>query len=281
MNRFLRILFKELVKGACLRVKKITLKSEEEIKLMVEAGRKLAQIRDLLLDKTREGLKTIELDRLAEEEILSFGGQPSFKTVRHFPYTTCISINEEVVHGLPGERVIQKGDVVKVDLGMIYGGLHTDTTGTTQVKSHIPKGFPNKLKVKSEIDDFLEIGKKTLEEAIKIVKHGNRIGQISQVIQKNIEGAGYSVVKVLTGHGIGRVLHEEPAIPQFLAGRLEETEEIVAGMTFAIEVIYNMGKGEVAMKADGWTIVSEDGKISATFEKSVAVSKSGVIILTP
>jgi len=252
-------------------MEEISLKTPAQIALMVKGGKKLAQIRDLLVSKVKPGVKTIELDQLAEAEILTFGGQPSFKTVRDYKYTTCISINDEVVHGIPSARAIQLGDVVKIDLGMIFGSLHTDTTETVQVKSQ----------KEMEIEKFLLVGEKTLKEAIKMAKAGNRIGQISQVIEENITQAGYSPVRVLTGHGVGKCLHEEPAIPQILQGRIEDTPEIVPGMTLAIEVIYNQGSSEIVLRKDGWTIATADGKISATFEKSIAVEKDGTFVLTP
>ncbi|HNP89201.1 MAG: Methionine aminopeptidase 1 [Microgenomates group bacterium ADurb.Bin219] len=257
----------------------IHLKSPAEINLMVEGGKKLAEIRNLLVSRAKSGVTTQALDELAKKEILAFGGRPSFTTVRHYPYTTCISVNDEVVHGLPGKRKLALGDVVKIDLGMIYGDLHTDTTDTIQVDAERSRSIEGKNE--SETERFLRVGKETLGKAIGVVKPGNRIGHISQAIQENIEKAGYSEVKVLTGHGIGRVLHEEPMIPQFLDGPIENTPEIKPGMTFAIEVIYNLGTGLVVMRPDGWTIASEDGKISATFEKSLAVGEKGVIVLTP
>jgi len=253
---------------------KFNLKSEEQIRIMAEGGKKLSWIRNHLISKIKPGIKTIELENLAQKEILKAGGEPSFKTVKGYNWATCVSINDEVVHGIPGERIIQEGDVIGIDIGLLYKGFHTDTAWTVLVKSE-------KLKVKSETERFLRVGEKTLEEAIRIVKPGGRIGQISQVIEQNIKKAGYSPVKVLTGHGVGRELHEEPPIPQFLQGRIDLTPEILPGMTLAIEVIYNLGTSEVVLKSDGWTIVTEDGKISGTFEKTIAVSQNGVIILTP
>lgn len=255
-------------------MERITLKTEEEIGLMVKGGKKLGEIRELLLREAKPGVKTIDLDKLAEEKILTFGGQPSFKTVKDYRFTTCISINEEVVHGLPSKRVIREGDVVGIDLGMIYGGLHVDTAWTVLVKNI-------KYQKEDETEKFLKVGEETLAKAIEVAKAGNRIGHISKVILENIKKAGYSPVKVLTGHGVGKYLHEDPAIPQFLAGRMEETPEILSGMTLAIEVIYNLGTAEVVLKKDGWTIAAADGKISATFEKSIAVRDNGVLVLTP
>lgn len=256
----------------------ITLKTEREIALMAKSGRKLAQIRELLVKKAKPGVRTITLDRLAEKEILAFGGLPSFKTVRGYRFTTCISINDEVVHGLPSERQIKFGDVVGIDLGMIYQGWHTDTAWTVLVGD---RGSVTSDQREKQVKNFLKVGEETLGKAIKEVKLGKRIGHISQIIESNIKQAGYSPVKILTGHGVGKVLHEDPPIPQFLDSDVRQTPEIIPGMTLAIEVIYNLGTAEVAQKNDGWTIVTADGKISATFEKTIAVSDSGVLVLTP
>jgi len=254
---------------------KISLKTKEQIALMVKGGNELSRIRDLLVSEVKPGVRTIELDRLAESRILAFGGKPSFKTVRDYRYATCISVNDEVVHGIPSQRVIKEGDVVKVDLGMIYSGLHTDTTWTVLVHN-------KESRIKNlEVEKFLKIGEETLAGAIKITKPGGRIGKISQIIEAKIKSAGYFPVEILTGHGVGLSLHEDPVIPQVLLGKVEETPEIVPGMTLAIEVIYNLGTKEVLLKKDSWTIASVDGKISATFEKSIAVEKNGSIVLTP
>lgn len=251
-----------------------SLKTEREIQLMIEGGRKLSEIRNLLISQTKPGIKTIELNQLGEKEILKAGGKPSFKTVKGYKHAICVSINEEVVHGIPGKKKIKEGDVVGIDVGMIYGELHTDTAWTVAVGS-------GKCEVGSEIKRFLKVGEETLAKAIEVAKAGNRIGHISKVIEENIKKAGYSPVKVLTGHGVGKSLHEEPAIPQVFLGKVEDTPKIVPGMTLAIEVIYNLGTAEVFMKRDGWTIATQDGKISATFERTIAVSNNGVIILTP
>jgi len=252
----------------------INLKTEKEIAIMAEGGKKLSRIRNFLISQIKPGIKTIELENLAQEEIFKAGGEPSFKTVKGYNWATCVSVNDEVVHGIPGARVIQEGDIVGLDVGLLYKGFHTDTAWTIFVKSE-------KLEAEKEIERFLKVGQETLEQAIRIVSPGGRIGQISQVIEQNIRKAGYSPVKVLTGHGVGRNLHEEPAIPQFLDGKIEDTPEIVPGMTLAIEVIYNLGTADVLLKNDGWTIISQDGKISATFEKTIAVLPNGVVVLTP
>lgn len=252
----------------------LSLKTEKEIRLMAEGGKKLSWIRDLLISEAKPGIRTIELNQLVEEGIRKAGGKPSFKTVKGYKHAICISLNEEVVHGIPGKRVIKEGDLVKIDIGILYKGFHTDTAWTVLVQSQ-------KSKVKNEVERFLKVGEETLKKAIMAVRPGGRIGQISEVIENNIAKAGYSPVKVLTGHGVGRQLHEEPAVPQILIGEIEDTQKILPGMTLAIEIIYNQGTPEVFMKQDGWTIVTKDGKISATFEKTIAVLSNGVIILTP
>jgi methionyl aminopeptidase len=255
-------------------VDQVTLKTEEDIAWMAKGGKRLAQIRDLLIKKAQPGVRTIDLDYLAEKEILAFGGFPSFKTVKNYRFTICTSINEEVVHGIPSGRRLREGDVVGIDLGMVWQGWHTDTAWTVVVTGP-------KAQISQEVEKFLRTGQQALAEAIRITKVGSRIGYISQVIQKTIEGAGYSPVKILTGHGVGRNLHEDPAIPQILLGKIGKTAKIIPGMTLAIEVIYNQGIAEVFQKDDGWTIVTADGKISATFEKTIAVRDSGVLVLTP
>lgn len=257
-----------------MKVTEVITKSAAQISIMTEGGHRLSKLRDLLIKKIKPGIKTIDLENMAEEEITRLGGQPSFKTVRNYQFAVCVSINDEVVHGLPGERVIKAGDVVGLDIGMIYNGLHTDTAWTIIVPE--PGSEPGK-----EITRFLKTGENVLNQAIKAVKAGERIGHISKTIQEGIEKAGYSVVKILTGHGVGIRLHEEPSIPQFLNGEITQTPEIKEGMTLAIEIIYCQGSGEVFIKDDGWTIATQDGKISATFEKSIAVVKGGVVVLTP
>jgi len=252
----------------------ISLKSASEIAVMRENGATLAAILETLCREVRPGRTTAYYDRLAEELIVAAGGRPAFKGYHGYPATINASINEEVVHGIPGERVIKEGDVVGIDVGLIYKGFHTDTAWTILVQSA-------KRKAQKEIEKFLKVGEETLKKVIEMARPGNRIGKISQAIQENIEGAGYSVVRVLTGHGVGRQLHEEPPIPQFFDGKIEETPEILPGMTLAIEIIYNLGMPEVILKKDGWTIVTADGKISGIFEKSIAVQKNGILVLTP
>lgn len=240
---------------------------------MAEGGKKLGEIRKRIAQMVRPGVKTIELDKAAEEMINEAGGKPSFKMVPGYHWTTCINLNDVVVHGIPDNGLIKAGDKVGIDMGMLYKGFHTDTATTVKVKSKSEKD--------AETEFFLDIGKKALNKAIEQVRPGKRVMDISEAMQKTVEGAGYTVVTALTGHGIGRNLHEAPPIPCFKLGRYEDSILLTPGMAVAIEVMYNMGTADVAYKNDdGWTIVTADGKISGLFEHTVAVTKSGPVILT-
>ena len=243
---------------------KLTIKTPEEIEIMAEGGRKLAEIRDEISRQVQPGISTGQLDTMAEKMIIKAGGKPSFKMVPGYAWATCINLNETVVHGIPGEEKIKKGDKVGIDVGMFYKGYHTDTSVTV--------GGPEK---------FLEVGRLALKKAAEQASPGKRIMDISKMMQETVEGAGYSVVRALTGHGIGRKLHEEPAIPCFAMGKYEHSPFLVSGMVLAIEVMYNEGAAEVAYKNDdGWTIVTADDKISGLFEHTVAVTGDGPVVLT-
>lgn len=247
----------------------MSIKSEEEIQIMREGGRILGEILEALLKKVKPGVKTIDLDILASELIDKRGGYPSFKTVRGYKWTTCMCVNEEVVHGIPDDT-LKEGDILCIDIGMLYKGLHTDTAWT------IPVG-----KVSEDTTRFLKTGKDALEKAISQSNEGNRIGDISKAIQETIEGASYSVVKALVGHGIGKKLHEDPQVPGFLNTKIESTPILKSGMTLAIEVIYNRGRDEVVYKNnDGWTMATRDNSLSAVFEATVLIAGSKAEILT-
>lgn len=251
------------------------IKNERQIKIMREGGKKLSRILVRVAERLKPGLNTLEIDSWIEEMICRSGGKPSFKTVPGYHWASCIGFNEEVVHSIPKkEKIIKEGDLVKVDIGMLWRGFHTDMAWTTIVQS-------SKCKVQSYQREFLDTGKRALEEAIKVAVAGNRVGHISRAIQETIEAGGYSPVKVLTGHEIGRRLHEELLIPGVLKGRIEDTKELSAGMTLALEVIYNQGSPEVVLNDDGWTIETKDGKISGLFEKTIAVTEKDPLIITP
>jgi len=240
-----------------------------------KAGKKLSQVFGQVLAEVKPGKKLIELENLTQRLIAEAGGEPNFAMEPNYHWATCINLNEGIVHGIPDEKVIKEGDVVSFDMGLCYHGWHSDMAYTIEVKSE-------KLKVKSlEVERFLEAGKRALAEAIKAVKPGNRVGHISAAIERVIEGAGYHCARELTGHGIGRKLHQKPWIPGLLTEPIENTPLLEEGMGLAIEVIYTMGKPRLMRSADGWTIKTVDGKISALFEKTVFVAERGVRIVTP
>lgn len=244
------------------------IKTKEEIETMKISGKISALALKKVLEQVKPGVSCIDLDQTAKEVVESQGAQPSFATVDDYKWTTCLTLNNQVVHGIPTQRRIKDGDILSIDLGALYRGFHSDMAIT------VPVG-----QISKSLRQFLAVGKKSLELAISQAKIGNRIGDISATLQRIIEGAGYSVVKSLTGHGIGRHLHEEPTIAGF--GQRGHGPKIVAGMTLAIEAIYAQGSGEVFVEADGWTISTQDGSLSALFEKTIAVTDNGPIVLTP
>lgn len=253
----------------------ISLKSPEEISLMTEGGKILGQILDEVLEKAAPGISTLEIDSWIENRIAKAGAVPSFKFVPRYHWASCVGFNEEVVHSIPKkDKIVKEGDLLKIDLGMLWQGFHTDMAWTMMMGSE-------KQEVGSEKRKFLTAGKEALEEAIKVARPGNRVGHISRKIQEVIQASGYSPVEILTGHGIGRKLHEGPLIPGILKSELLDTPELKLGMTLAIEVIYNLGETAVVLENDGWTVCSKDGKISGLFEKTIAVTCAEPLILTP
>ena len=253
----------------------IDIKTPEEIEKMKIGGNILATVLHQVLSHAKVGVSELELDSFAERLILEKRAEPGFKKVKGYAHTICTATNDVVVHGVPTSYRLKAGDIICIDAGVYYQGYHTDMAETIEVKNE-------KLKVKNyEIDAFLKTGKKALEEAIKVAKAGNHIGHISQTIQKIVEKEGFSVVRSLIGHGVGKQLHEEPEVPGFLVGLIEKTPLLKPGMTIAIEVIYNMGRPDVVYaNKDGWTIKTKDGSLSAVFERSVAITKDGPIVLT-
>lgn len=287
----------------------IQIKTDKEIKIMREGGRILAEVLFEVLSHAKVGVSELKLDKLAEALIGKKGGDPGFKKVKGYRHAICVSTNNTVVHGIPTTYKLREGDIIGIDCGVYYKGFHTDMAQTLRVKSQISthstgshsslslRAHPSKSKtglmpseveasnLKSQrygrIDKFLETGKNALEEAIKVAKVGNRVGHISRTIQDIVEGEGYSVVRSLVGHGVGRKLHEEPEVPGFLATKIENTPNLDSGMTIAIEVIYNMGKKDVVyLNDDGWTIKTKDKSLSGLFERTIAVTKDGPVILT-
>lgn len=257
----------------------IHIKTTTEIEKMKEGGKILAEVLSKILRHAKPGTSELELDRLAEKLIGEKGGESGFKKVKGYRYTICISTNDVVVHGVPTVYRLREGDVVGIDCGVYFRGFHTDMAETLRVSTINNQQLT--VNKRDKIDKFLDVGKKALEEAIKVAKAGNRIGHISKTIQEIVEGAGYSVVRSLIGHGVGRALHEEPEVPGFLTANIAKTPILQEGMTIAIEVIYNMGKSKVVYaNKDGWTIKTADGSLSGLFERTVAITENGQLILT-
>jgi len=255
----------------------IPIKTKEEIEMMREGGRRLKEVFDRILPQIRGRITKREIDRKAEELILRLGGQPSFKMVPNYHWATCITVNEEVVHGIPDDYVIKEGDIISLDAGMLYRGLNADRSWTTEIPNDKFQ-IPNKFQISNS--KFLRTGELALARAIEAARPGRRVGHISLAIQETIEGAGFNCIRDLTGHGVGRKLHEEPKIPCFLKGRLEDTALLAEGMVLAIEVIYCLGKPDLVLLNDGWTIATGDGKIAALFEETVGVTAAGPLVLT-
>ncbi len=249
----------------------IYIKKPEEIEIMLQAGKILGEVLEEVVKFVKPGVTELELDTLAEKLILKRGGTPGFKLVPGYNHTICVSTNEVVVHGIPGNRVLKDGDIIGIDCGVYLNGFHTDMAESVRVGG--ARG--------DKIDKFLETGKQAMFEAISKAKAGNRVGDISKAMQARIEGAGLSIVRNLVGHGVGKELHEDPEIPGHLEGKIENTPKLVENMTIAIEAIYNMGKkGVVYGGGDDWTIVTKDKSLSGLFERSVLVTKSGPQLIT-
>jgi methionyl aminopeptidase len=244
------------------------IKSIEEIEMMKRSGYICANALKKVRENIKPGVSCKFLDDVARNEIEKQGATPSFMTVENYQYTICTTVNEQVVHGIPTERILKSGDIIGIDIGALYNGFHSDLAIT------VPVGVvPNSTK------NFLSCGENALKKAIKKAMPGNKIGDISSTIQNSIETASYSIVKELTGHGVGRMLHEEPFIPGF--GKPHSGPIIAENMTLAIEIIYTTGSGEISLEKDNWTIAAADGALGGLFEQTVLTSKSGPIVLTP
>jgi len=253
----------------------IHLKNEQEIKIMRESGRLAAEVLDQLCQKTEPGITTQELDRFAEKLIRQRGAQPSFKGYKGYPAAICVSVNEEIVHGLPSQRQLKNGDVVGIDLGVFWRGFHTDVAATVIVGG----------KTEKEVEDLVKTTYQALYKALEATKPGNHISDISKAIFEFIEGRGFSVVKDCTGHGIGREIHEEPSVPNFITydkktGEIILGPELKEGMVIAIEPMAALKMSEVYVKDDGWTIATKDNSYTAHFEHTVAITQNGYEVLT-
>jgi methionyl aminopeptidase len=246
----------------------IILKSREEIENIRTASRYAMETLLHVKQHIRDGIKTIDLEAICEEKVKSLGViKPAFKGYRGFPYCLCLSVNDEVVHGMPGDRVLKQSDIVSMDFGALYDGFYGDVALTCGIRD-IPK----------KAERLLSVTEEALYKGIAEVREGNRVHDISHAVQSWVEQAGFSVVREFVGHGIGRNLHEEPQIPNY--GTKGTGMRLRRGMVFAIEPMVNMGQSEVMIKENGWTAVTRDGSLSAHFEHTVAVTADGAEILS-
>ena len=243
-------------------------KSPEEIDKIAAAGRVLARCLSLLHGKARPGVTTADLDEAAEKFIRSQGGEPAFKGYRGFPGSICSSPNSMVVHGIPGEYELGRGDVLSIDVGVILDGWVADAAITVPVGNVTPLA-----------QRLLTTTRAALFEAVEACRTGNRLGDVSHAVQQRVEQDGFAVIRSLVGHGIGRDMHEDPQIPN--VGEPGTGPELAEGMVFAIEPMVNVGTEEVRMGADSWAVYSRDGSLAAHFEHTVAITAEGPRILTP
>ena len=246
----------------------IIIKNSEQLKLMRLAGRITAEALMVARDEIRPGMTTKELDTKIRRYIEKCGATPTFLGYNGFPGSACISLNDEVIHGIPSDKVIiREGDIVKVDVGARFRGYNGDSART------FPVG-----KVSDEALRLISVTEQSFYEAMKVAKSGNRIGDIGHAVESFVISNGFSVVKEYTGHGVGAELHEDPSIPNF--GREGRGARLYPGMTLAIEPMVNAGADRVKVRKDGWTVVTADGKLSAHYENSIAITESDPVILT-
>jgi methionyl aminopeptidase len=245
----------------------IIIKSEREIAIMRQAGRIVAAVLEILCQQARPGIRTKELDIIAAREVEKLGAKPSFKGYRGFPANLCVSVNDEVVHGIPGERVLREGDIVSLDLGATYMGFQGDAAVTIGVGEISPLA-----------QDLVEATEGVLKAGISAVHPGVRLGDISAAMQDYAESRGYSVVREYSGHGIGREMHEEPQIPNF--GLPGNGPVLRKGMTLALEPMINVGDWRTRLADDCWTVLTADGSLSAHFEHTIAITDGEAEVLT-
>lgn len=245
----------------------INIKTDNEIELMRHAGKVVGDTLAALEEVIKPGITTAEIDKIAEELIIKQGAKPSFKGYEGFPGTICASVNEEVVHGFPGKRVLKEGDIISIDCGAILDGYQGDAART------FPVG-----KVSEEAEKLIKITKESFFKGVEKAVVGNRLGDISWAVQQHAESNGFSVVRDFVGHGIGREMHEDPEVPNF--GRPGRGLRLSHGLVLAIEPMINIGRYNVRVMPNGWTVVTADGSLSAHYENTVAILKDGPEILT-
>lgn len=245
----------------------ISIKSAHEIECMKQAGRIAKKTLDFVKEEIKPGITTAQLDKAVEEFIRSHGATPSFKGYQGFPKSICASLNDEVVHGIPDGRKIKEGDILSVDIGVFYKGYHSDCART------YPVG-----KISSTAQNLIDVTRQSFYEGIKFAKEGQRLSDISHAIQQYAESYGYSVVRDLTGHGIGTKIHEAPEIPNF--GKPAHGPRLYSGMTLAIEPMINEGTYHVNILSNDWTVVTRDHKLSAHYENTILITKGEPLILS-
>ena len=246
----------------------VTIKSEREIELMRESCRLLSIVHKEMEEAIRPGMTTLDIDMIGEKTIRQLGCIPNFKNYHGYPASICVSVNDEVVHGIPNKkRVLQEGDIVSLDAGLIYKGYHSDAARTHGVGEISPQA-----------KKLIEVTKQSFFEGIKMAKDGNHLYDISNAIDAFVKPYGYGIVRDLVGHGIGTQLHEDPQIPNFAQKR--RGMKLRAGMTLAVEPMINMGRADVAWLDDDWTVVSADGTLSAHYENTILITDGEPEILT-
>ena len=246
----------------------ITIKSAREIELMTEAGRILEIVHEEMKNALKPGMTTKDIDRIGEEVIRSYGCVPSFLNYHGYPASICVSVNDEVVHGIPTDkRIIKEGDIVSLDAGLIYKGYHSDAARTYGVGE-----------ISKEAKNLIDVTRESFFEGMKYAKEGNYLFEISAAIGRYANSHGYGVVRDLCGHGIGSALHESPEIPNYEV--LRRGPKLRAGMTLAIEPMINMGTWQVDFMDDGWTVLTRDRKLSAHYENTVLITKDEPVLLT-
>ena len=245
----------------------ITLKSEHEIELMRRAGKITAAARALARDMVKPGVTTQQIDKAVYHFIKSQGATPSFLNYNGYPASVCVSVNDEIIHGIPGKRMLKEGDIVSVDVGAYIGGFHGDCAGTC------PSG-----QVSDQALDLIRVTQQSFFEGLKFAREGYRLSDISHAVQEYVESHGYSVVREYVGHGIGRRMHESPEVPNF--GNPGHGPRLLRGMTIAVEPMVNAGSAAIRQMSDGWTVKTADGKNAAHYENTILITDGDPELLT-
>ncbi|MEM7108307.1 MAG: type I methionyl aminopeptidase [Bacteroidota bacterium] len=242
-------------------------KTREEVEIIKESAQILGKAHGEVAKRIKPGVKTIDLDQVAEEFIRDHGGSPSFKNFNGFPFSLCISLNENVVHGFPGDYELREGDIISIDCGVFYKGFHSDSAYTYPIGQ-----------VTAEIEQLLRVTKESLYKGIEKAVYGNRMGDVAYAIQHYVEAYGYGIVRELVGHGVGKDLHESPEVPNY--GKRGKGPLLKDGLVIAIEPMINLGTRKVVQEVDGWTIRTADRQPSAHYEHMVAIFRDGTEVLT-